>query len=347
MAFDCIAGAASGRERGGYRRGVSSRSRVFSLVTLAAVVASGVVVVGVLATRGHVPGAAKPRSGHAAARASTSAYAPIREARALDRAQRLYAGKRLRAGRPRSSAATTRSRHRSARRSPRWPAGTIDRARSARRPRNRRSALVALHLGLAYYWDRRNADAAGRLAARAARAQPDTPYAVRADDLLHPQYAPGLPRVRALVRAAAPDPRLPRPRQFAAAARRRRQGGAHAKILYGIALQQLGRPRLRRAAVRRRRAARARRPRAGSPQRSAASTRPSRRARSAGSARSRASSRTPRPSASTSACCCSGRRRSKEARKQLQLAQRAGTALAARQAGDAVPRGALGGIGTG
>src|ERR1044072_5138817 len=64
MAFDCIARDASGRERGGYRCRVSSRSRVFSLVTLAAVVASGVVVVGVLATRGHIPGSAEPRSGH-------------------------------------------------------------------------------------------------------------------------------------------------------------------------------------------------------------------------------------------------------------------------------------------
>ena len=61
MAFDCIAGTASGRERGGYRRGVSSRSRVFSFVTFAAVVASGVVVVGVLATRGHVPGCCQAR----------------------------------------------------------------------------------------------------------------------------------------------------------------------------------------------------------------------------------------------------------------------------------------------
>ena len=217
---------------------MSSRSRVFSLVTLAAVVASGVVVVGVLATRGHVPGAAKPRSGH-----------PPLALSFADRSDR----------RPASSTAPSVSTPPSTTRRRRaifgryqsleaqvgtalaeWPSGTIERLENLQAT-HRSSALVALHLGLAYYWDRRNADA---LAAwrTAAKQQPDTPYAVRADDFLHPQYAPGLPR---FVPSFEPPLRvrvLPGPQQVVALRAAAARGGAHAKILYGTALQQLGRP---------------------------------------------------------------------------------------------------------
>ena len=54
-----------------------------------------------------------------------------------------------------------------------------------------RSALVQLHVGLARFW----AGTGGAVSAwREARdVEPDTPYAVRADDLIHPDFAPGLP----------------------------------------------------------------------------------------------------------------------------------------------------------
>ena len=54
-----------------------------------------------------------------------------------------------------------------------------------------RSALVQLHVGLARFW----AGTVGAVTAwREARdVEPDTPYAVRADDLIHPDFAPGLP----------------------------------------------------------------------------------------------------------------------------------------------------------
>src|SRR6476661_985862 len=238
MAFDCIARTASGRKRGGYRRGVSSRSRVFSFVTFAAVVASGVVVVGVLATRGHVPGAAKPRSGHPPLSLALGDRAD-REARDLDRAQRLYAAKDY------AQAATIFNRYHSLEAQvgtalAAWPSGTIARLEELQAG-NRRSALVALHLGLAYYWDRRNDDALVQWRAAASR-QPDTPYAVRAEDFLHPQYAPGLPR---FVPSFQPPLRirvLPGPQQVAALRADAARGGAHAKILYGTALQQLGKP---------------------------------------------------------------------------------------------------------
>lgn len=102
----------------------------------------------------------------------------------------------------------------------RWPHRTLDdmkRLVSA----NPQSALAELHLGLAYYWSGRDADAAAswRLAAKV---EPDTPYAVSALDFLHPGVAPGLPLI--VVDAAAVRPR------------------ARARLLQGIALWERERP---------------------------------------------------------------------------------------------------------
>jgi tetratricopeptide (TPR) repeat protein len=72
-----------------------------------------------------------------------------------------------------------------------WPAGTVRRLRilAARHPR---SALVRLELGLALAFTGQNEDAA-RAWRDAERAQPDSPSAVRAQDLRHPGTPPGLP----------------------------------------------------------------------------------------------------------------------------------------------------------
>ena len=72
-----------------------------------------------------------------------------------------------------------------------WPAGTVRRLRilAERYPH---SALVRLELGLALAFG-----GSGRDASRAwqdsRRVQPDSPSAVRAEDLLHPNTPPGLP----------------------------------------------------------------------------------------------------------------------------------------------------------
>lgn len=105
-----------------------------------------------------------------------------------------------------------------------------------------RSAVVRLHLGLALSCEGepRGAAAAWRAAVRLA---PDSPAAVQADSLLHPAFAPGLPP---FVPSFAPPRSLAllSPAGRARALRRgARQGGAQAHILYGIALQNLGRPR--------------------------------------------------------------------------------------------------------
>ena len=215
-----------------------SRTRVLAFVTFAALTAAGVVVFGVVATRGHVPASAKPRSGHPPLSLALGDRVD-REARELNRAQRLYAGKHY------SEAAAIFGRYRSLEAQvgsalAAWPSGSIERLENLQAA-HRRSALVGLHLGLAYYWDRRNDDALATWRA-AARDQPDTPYAIRAGDFLHPQYAPGLPRFVPSFQPSLGIRALPGPQQVAALRADAAHGGAHAKILYGTALQQLGRP---------------------------------------------------------------------------------------------------------
>ena len=211
---------------------------MFLIVALAAAAASGVVVVGVLATRGHVPGAPKLRAG----RPPLTLDLGIRsdsEARALARAQTLYRQGKV------EQAAAIFHRHRSLEAQvgsamAAWPSSTVGRLLELQ-AEHPHSSLVALHLGLALYWSRKEADAAGAWRS-AARLQPDTPYAVRAGDFLHPRFAPGLPRFVPSFTLPAQIGKLPAREQLAALRRESAGGGAPAKILYGTALQQLGKP---------------------------------------------------------------------------------------------------------
>ena len=218
---------------------MSSRGRIFALVTAAAAVAAGAVVVGVLATRDDVPPTPKARKGHPPLTLGLGVRTDP-EARALREARRLWAAKRY------GRAAAIFGRYRSleaevGRSLTERPAEAASRLQQLQ-AEHPRSSLVALHLGLALYWLRRN-DEALTAWRRAAQLQPDTPYAVRAEDFLHPQYAPGLPR---FVPSFPMPPRiraLPPARQLAALRRAAATGGAREKILYGVALQQLDRPR--------------------------------------------------------------------------------------------------------
>ena len=217
---------------------MSPRGRVFFFVTLAAVVASGVVVLGVVATRSHVAAAAKPRAGLPPL-ALDLGLRTDPEARALQQAQQLYKDKQAAKagelfGRYHSLEAEVGSALAT------WPDGSVE-ALQALAAEHPRSSLLALHLGLAFYWTRHDAQAVTAWQA-ARRLQPDTFYAVRATDLLHPQFAPGLPTY---------IPSFPMPlaiqvlspvRKFAALRLAAEHDGAHAKILYGTALQELGHP---------------------------------------------------------------------------------------------------------
>lgn len=122
----------------------------------------------------------------------------------------------------------------------RWPDGTVRRLEdlAADHPR---SSLVQLHLGLALYWARRDRDAlaAWRTATRVA---PDTASAVEADSFLHPRFVPGLPPFIPSFAFPRKFARLSQARQLAVLAAAARGGDVRARLLYGRALQDLGRP---------------------------------------------------------------------------------------------------------
>ena len=216
---------------------MSPRARVFFVVALAAVVASGVVVIGVLATRSNVP-TVKPRPGTPPL-ALDFGLRTDAEARALEHAATLYNNHRQKEAGPiferyHSVEADIGSAFVA------WPADTVKRLQTlaAEHPK---SSLVALHLGFALYWSRRDQEAQTAWSA-AKKLQPDTPYAVRAGDVLYPRFIPELPvfvpsfEPPARIRALSPA------RQVAVLKEAARTDGADAKILYGVALQRLSHP---------------------------------------------------------------------------------------------------------
>ena len=216
---------------------MTARTRVFFLVALAAAVASGVVVIGVLATRSDVP-SVKPRPG-APPLALDFGLRTDPEARALERAENLYNNRR------RTQAAPIFGRYHSLEAEigaafAAWPADTVRRLQTlaAEHPR---SSLVALHLGFALYWSRLDQEAVTAWRA-AAKLQPDTPYAVRAGDFLHPGFGPELPSFVPSFDAPARIRALSPARQVAVLEQAARTDGADAKILYGVALQALYHP---------------------------------------------------------------------------------------------------------
>jgi tetratricopeptide (TPR) repeat protein len=102
--------------------------------------------------------------------------------------------------------------------------------------------VVQLHAGLADYWRREQtqANAAWRKAKELA---PNSLYAIRAGDLLHPEIPiPGLPQFVPSFPSPPELAQLSPPAQFRLLAARARTGGARARLLYGSALQRLGRP---------------------------------------------------------------------------------------------------------
>lgn len=215
---------------------VSPRGRVFFLVALAAVLASGVVVIGVLATRSNLP-TVKPRPKAPPLNLDFGLRTDA-EARALLQAENLY----NRGGeKQRQQAEAVFKRFDSLEAQvgaafAAWPADTLRRLQTLAAEHSH-SSLVALHLGLALYWSRRDAEA--ETAWRAAeKLQPDTPYAVRAADFLHPSFFTGLPT---FVPSFAAALRIT-PTVFDSLKRNAATGGARAKLLYGVALQRLGRP---------------------------------------------------------------------------------------------------------
>jgi tetratricopeptide (TPR) repeat protein len=216
---------------------VSPRARTSVIVAAIALLAAGAVAAAAVLSAEELESApaseslAQPRKGSPPLELSLGIRDDA-EARELRRAIGLYeAGRRAQAGRVFSRFDSLEAKLGAAFSA--WPA-TVDRVEQlgALYPR---SALVQLHVGLARLWV--GTDGAVTAWQEARDVEPDTPYAVRADDLLHSEYAPGLPLFTPSfpyrLRGGTPAEQLE-----ALRGSRSRRG----LLVYGIALQRLGRP---------------------------------------------------------------------------------------------------------
>ena len=214
---------------------MSKRSRVYAVVGIAAAAAIGAVAAVVVLSGG---------DGQAASAATLKGRPPLEldlgvrddtEARALSRGATLYAH-----GQP-DAAARIFDRYHSTQAQvgaafTDWPDGTLE-ALGRIAAAHPDSAFVRLHLGFALYWARQTDKAIASWRA-AKRAQPDSLSAVRASDLLHPNYNRGLPTFVPSFRAPVLASRNDKEQLAELAARQ----DLHDRIWYGIALQRLGHP---------------------------------------------------------------------------------------------------------
>src|SRR5262245_12595918 len=120
-----------------------------------------------------------------------------------------------------------------------WPDGTLSQLRELETA-NPESALVQLHLGLTLLWQGRQAEAEEAWR-RAEELEPDSPAAVRAESLLHPEFPAGRPFF-------VPAEQLPQdlarllPTEQLAQLRQRATDSDSARewIDYGVGLQRAG-----------------------------------------------------------------------------------------------------------
>jgi predicted Zn-dependent protease len=221
---------------------VSPRARVVAATAAAAIAAASVVVVvAAVQTDRHEPvpvEATQPRAG----RPPLALDLGIRddaEARDLRRGQQLYEEGRL------QQSARLFRRHSSlearvGRAMATWPDGTVD-LLNRLAGLHPQSAVVQLHLGLALFWARAaGAEDAWRAALEA---EPDTPYAVTAGNLLYPGFARGRPRFVPSESLPAAFDELTPVERFAQLERSARAGDRLGALYHGVALQRLGRQR--------------------------------------------------------------------------------------------------------
>jgi tetratricopeptide (TPR) repeat protein len=238
---------------------VSPRARVVAIVSAVAVAAAGGTVAGALVqgreAGGEVHGQTEAERDRAEPPAlELAVLAPGDESRALVAAERLYEEG--------DAAAAEQAFAEILEREPdsvesavgaavaAWPIETRERLEDLAEEQPR-SAVVQLNLGLLSLAEG-DVDAARQAWREAERREPDSPAALRAEDLLNPRSPPGRPvfvsaRVRAgeaLARALASGLEAP----LAQAAAQARRGDANAWLRVGLAYQQLGRRESARAA---------------------------------------------------------------------------------------------------
>jgi len=120
-----------------------------------------------------------------------------------------------------------------------WPEATLDRLEQLAKLYPE-VAVVQLHLGLARLWAKEGDPVEAWRAAL--DAEPDTPYAIVAGNLLQPSLPRGLPAFIPSFTAPAALTKLPPARQLEALRRRAERGGLREQLLYGVGLQRVGRP---------------------------------------------------------------------------------------------------------
>jgi tetratricopeptide (TPR) repeat protein len=118
-----------------------------------------------------------------------------------------------------------------------WPNGSLDRLEQLAKLYPD-SAVVQLHLGLARLWANEG-DPVEAWRAVVDEA-PDSPYALVAGNLLHPDLPRGLPAFIPSFSAPSSVSRLPPRRQLSALRASAEGGGVHGRLLYGIGLQRVG-----------------------------------------------------------------------------------------------------------
>jgi tetratricopeptide (TPR) repeat protein len=120
-----------------------------------------------------------------------------------------------------------------------WPDGTLERLR-ALVDREPGSGVARLNLGLALL-AAGDVESAQRAWREAERRDPNSAAALRAEDLLNPEMPPGRPRFVFGGRVPPGLARLAPERRLARLERRARSGGARDWLLYGVALESVGR----------------------------------------------------------------------------------------------------------
>jgi tetratricopeptide (TPR) repeat protein len=221
---------------------VSAQRRIALLVGAVAVAAVAVVAVAVVSSDGGSAGTAETTTPELRKGRPPLSFAlgfrRDAEARDLARAQSLYARGDLRA------AAALFAKHDSLEAKvgaalASWPAGSRDRLEQLAKL-YADAAVVQLHLGLARLWSNEGDPVAAWRAAL--EAEPDTPYAVVAGNLLHPDLPRGLPAFIPSFGASAAIAKLPPARQLEALRVAARHGGLREQLLFGVGLQRVGRP---------------------------------------------------------------------------------------------------------